>query len=74
MPILSQVAARPQEPPEPAPGTCRCGSGEFAYWINDGHGIPLAKVCDECEAKTLKKYRPDILGQYECDEPIDADY
>lgn len=52
---------------------CKCGSGLESRWINDGYGIPLDKVCPDCEEKVLNKYRPDILDHYECDEPIDPD-
>lgn len=60
----------------PAPGTCRCGSGERAYWIYDGRGIELAKVCVECEDEVKKRYRPEILSGYtqeDVDEPIDPE-
>lgn len=52
---------------------CRCGSGEVAYWVNDGYGIPLCKVCTACEARELSKYRSDIMSRYECDEPIEPE-
>jgi hypothetical protein len=53
--------------------TCNCGSGKESYWINDGHGIPLCKVCEDCEKEKLKGYRPDILEAYDCDEQIDPE-
>jgi len=53
---------------------CNCGSKKPAYWLNDGHGIPLCKVCEDCEEKKLKRYRPDILDSYEAEEPIDSDW
>jgi hypothetical protein len=54
---------------------CYCGSTKPTYWINDGHGIPLCKVCDDCRDAKLKRYRSDILTPYETDgEPIEPDY
>ena len=55
---------------------CPCGSGRSSWWAKDGQGIPLARVCDECEADKLKKYRPEVLGQYtqaDVDEQIEPD-
>ena len=52
---------------------CYCGSKQEAYWIYDGHGIALCKVCDKCKAQKMKRYRPDIMSAYEADEPIDSD-
>ncbi len=52
---------------------CPCGSGEFPQALSDGHGIFLCYVCDQCKAKKMAGYRPDIMSQYECDEPIDSD-
>ena len=53
---------------------CSCGSKLVSYWLYDGHGIALCKVCDKCESQKVKKYRPDIFTQYDADEPIDSDY
>lgn len=54
---------------------CYCGSNEPTYWLHDGHGIPLCKVCDKCRDAKLKRYRSDILTPYETDgEPIEPDY
>jgi len=44
-----------------------------SYWLHDGHGIPLCKVCDACKKEQLKRYRVDILEPYEADEPIEPD-
>lgn len=52
---------------------CNCGSEKISYWVNDGYGIPLCKVCEDCEAEKLKGYRSDIMECYECDELIEAD-
>ena len=46
------------------------------YWINDGRGIPLTKVCHKCELQKLKQYNPIILkhyNQYDVDEPIEPE-
>jgi len=47
------------------------------WWVNDGRGIPLCKVCEDCEEQKLSKYRPEILTHYteaDVDEAIDPDY
>lgn len=46
------------------------------WWENDAQGIPLCKVCDECRAEKLSRYRPEILSGYnqsDVDEPIEGD-
>jgi hypothetical protein len=53
---------------------CSCGSRKPAYWIYDGHGIALCKVCVKCKSQKVKKYRSDIFTQYDADEQIDSDY
>lgn len=52
-------------------GVLRCENE--GQWINDGHGIPLAVVCDSCEAQVLSSFRSDIMERYECDEPIEPE-
>ena len=55
---------------------CHCGSGLPSWWVNDAQGIPLARVCEKCEAERLKKYRPEILTGYtqlDVDEPIEPE-
>jgi len=55
---------------------CKCGSGEDSYWVNDARGIPLTRVCVDCEDEKLSGYRPEILTGYsqaDVDEPIEAD-
>lgn len=57
---------------------CRnCGAqGVDTYWLNDGHGIPLKKVCDRCYDSAKSKYRPEIFGSYtkaDVDEPIEPE-
>jgi hypothetical protein len=50
---------------------CSCGSQLRPYWIQDGYGIPLCKVCTSCEAEKRKGYRADISENYDADEPIE---
>jgi len=57
---------------------CKDGdwSEEFAWWVNDAQGIPLAKVCDECEKEKLSGFRPEILSGYnqsDVDENIEPE-
>lgn len=52
---------------------CSCNSGREKYPKYDGHGIFLTYVCSKCEDERMKQYRPDIMTQYEADEPIDDD-
>lgn len=53
--------------------TCSCGSGKPSFWLNDGYGIPLCKVCPTCKATKLKGYRSDIMSAYSASEPINED-
>jgi len=53
---------------------CPCGSGQMSWWELDGYGIPLCRVCDACREAQLKRYRPNIKAQYDCEEPIEPDY
>jgi hypothetical protein len=39
-------------------------SSEPSWWLKDGRGIELCRVCDRCEAEKLKRYRPEILEHY----------
>lgn len=51
-------------------------SEEDEYWIYDGRGIPLTKVCDKCEKEKLKRYNPVVLkhyNEYDVDEPIEPE-
>lgn len=52
---------------------CDCGSSEYRRPLKDGYGIFLCYVCNKCEENKLKRYREDIMGQYECDEPIEPE-
>lgn len=47
-----------------------------SWWLNDAKGIPLCRVCDECEEAAMKTYKPEVIGdigRYEdaVEEPID---
>lgn len=58
--------------------SCRGGvvSTEPSWWAHDARGIPLCRVCSDCEDEKLSKYRPEILSgytQHDVDEPIDND-
>ena len=57
---------------------CRCGSGEWSYWVYDAQGIELFKACEKCEKKRLRDsgYRPEIISGYDqsdVDEPIEPE-
>lgn len=57
---------------------CKNGvvSDEPSWWAKDARGIPLCRVCDECEEEKLARYRPEILSGYDqsdVDEPIEAE-
>lgn len=54
---------------------CIDGHKSQAYWKYDARGIPLAKVCSECAAHKLSKFRADVLSDsnYHADEAIEAD-
>ena len=48
-------------------------TNENSWWEYDARGIPLARVCDQCEKEVLSRYRPEVLtdSQYEADEDIE---
>ena len=51
-------------------------SKEPSWWAHDAQGIPLCRVCGDCEREKLGRYRPEILAgydQHDVDEPIEAD-
>ena len=52
--------------------TCTTG---HTWWEYDARGIALCKVCRECVAAKLAKYRPDVLtnANYWADEPIEPE-
>ena len=48
-----------------------------SWWEHDYHGIPLARVCDDCRKTKLARYRPEILTGYDegdVDEAIESEY
>jgi len=51
--------------------TCNCGSGQYKYALYDGYGIFLTYVCDKCEDERRKKFRLDIMEQYDHDELLE---
>ena len=65
------------DPPAPPRQEHVCVGGKIStlstYWINDGYGIPLCRVCPDCEDEKLAQFRPDIKERYDADEPIDDD-
>lgn len=51
-------------------------SSEPSWWAKDGRGIPLCRVCHDCEEMKLSKYRPEILEWYsenDVDESIESE-
>lgn len=36
---------------------------ENSWWMNDAKGIPLCRVCDECEQSAIDSYPPEVTGQ-----------
>lgn len=54
---------------------CSCGSNNYPFWIYDARGIALVKACESCEEEKLKRYRPEVLSDwnYECCEEIEED-
>ena len=47
-----------------------------SWWEYDAQGIPLCRVCEDCEQAKLSKYRPEILTGYtqaDVDEAIEED-
>jgi hypothetical protein len=36
----------------------------MSIWMHDCHGIPLDRVCDDCEDKKKLKYRPEVFSGY----------
>ena len=54
---------------------CPCGSGKTSHWLTDAKGIPVSRVCPDCEAKVMDKYRSRIFTDinYNASEPIEED-
>ncbi len=62
----------------PREHTCLNGipSEEPSWWLKDGRGVELCRVCDRCEDEKKARYRPEVLGHYDendVDEPIEAE-
>ena len=55
--------------------TCSCGSGKAKSARYDARGIFLTYTCEDCHARKMAGYRPDVLTDpaYWTDEPIDED-
>jgi hypothetical protein len=34
-----------------------------SHWMNDAKGIPLCRVCEDCQDAAEKTYRPEVLGK-----------
>jgi hypothetical protein len=34
-----------------------------SWWLNDAKGIPLSRVCDECEQAVIDSYPPEVTGR-----------
>ena len=49
--------------------------GDGSWWEYDARGIELCRVCAECRAEKLSRYRPEVLTdpQYEANESIEED-
>jgi hypothetical protein len=54
---------------------CTCGSNKQRRALYDARGIFCTYVCDDCEQRKMKGFRPEIFTdpRYETDEPIDED-
>jgi len=54
---------------------CPCGSGKMSWWLSDARGIPVSRVCEDCEKKIMAKYRPEIFTnpEYWTDEQVEPD-
>lgn len=52
---------------------CDCGSGLERFMVCDGYNIFLFYGCDKCRERKLRRFRSDIMEQYQCDEPIEPE-
>jgi hypothetical protein len=54
---------------------CSCGSGKLWSPQYDARGIFLSYTCEDCHARKMAGYRPDVLtdSSYWTDEPIEED-
>jgi hypothetical protein len=55
--------------------TCKCGSGEPSFVLEDARGIYVSRVCKKCEQEVKSKYRADIFTNpnYYADEAIEPE-
>ena len=54
---------------------CMCGSKLPCRPLMDARRIFVAFVCDECEPRVRRKYRPDVFTDpnYPTEEPVEPD-
>lgn len=56
---------------------CKTHTKHDGSWFEvDGRGIPLCRVCPDCKAEKMGRYRPQILRHYtqaDVDERIEED-
>jgi len=52
---------------------CPCGSGLTPSAAHDARGIFLTFVCNRCEERKMRAFRPEVLTDpcYDAEEPID---
>jgi hypothetical protein len=62
-------------PKQRSPKPCLCGSGKPRSPQYDARGIFLTYTCEDCHARKMAEFRPDVLTDpsYWTDEPIDDD-
>lgn len=54
-------------------------NSQNSWWIHDVRGIPLCRVCEECESAAKATYKPEVLGEGEgsyedvVEEPIEPE-
>jgi len=37
---------------------------ETSWWLSDAKGIPLCRVCENCEEEVIRSYPPQVTGLY----------
>lgn len=54
---------------------CPCGSGKGSVWLVDARGIPVARVCPDCQARVKARYRHKIFtnSDYQADERVEPE-
>ena len=42
-----------------------CLNGAYSttdeWWVHDGQGVPLVKVCDQCFNDKVRRFRPEVF-------------